>query len=52
MRRNLTLAEKKEVQKIAPNLNLKNWLIRKKKSGEYVLQHKETGTKKRVPVQE
>ena len=52
MRRNLTLAEKKEVQKIAPNLNLKNWLIRKKRPEEYILQHKETGTKRIIPVEE
>lgn len=50
MRRNLTRAEREQVAKIAPNLNFKNWLIRKKTDEFYVLEHKETGRKKMVPI--
>lgn len=50
MRRNLTFAEKKIVKSIAPNINLKNWLIVKKKPDHFVLRHKETGSKKKIPV--
>lgn len=50
MKRNLTLNERKKVAEIAPRLNTKNWLLRKKTLDEYVLQHKETGTKKRIPI--
>lgn len=50
MRRNLTRAEKEAVAKIAPRLNVKNWVIRKKAEDHYVLQHKETGRKKIIPI--
>jgi hypothetical protein len=50
MKRNLTVAEKKAVQASMPNLNVENWLIHKKLPGMFVLKHKETGTKKEVPV--
>ncbi|MDQ0340254.1 hypothetical protein J2S00_003059 [Caldalkalibacillus uzonensis] len=50
MRRNLTRAEREMVAKIAPRLNTRNWVIRKKTDEYLVLQHKETGTKKVIPV--
>lgn len=50
LKRNLTRFEKKTVAQIAPNLNLKNWLIRKKTDQYYLLEHKQTGTKKSVPI--
>jgi hypothetical protein len=50
MKRNLTLEEKKCVAASMPKLVLNNWLMFKKYPDHFVLRHKFTGSKKKVPV--
>jgi hypothetical protein len=50
-KRNLTLAEKKAVKASMPRLNVDNWMMFRKHPDHYILKHKLTGTKKRVPIQ-